>query len=127
MADCELDEKTGFYKVECPVAVAEMTYDVTASLTIDGAEAEKDLYSVVKYANVILSDKSFYNSFITNKTAELGGEEAAKEKFTQLVTLVVTMLDYGYEYLLSEEESTSAKNLITATYRYSEAAGAYYE
>ncbi len=89
------DAATGYYKVSCPVAVAEMSYDITATLLIDGAEVEKDRYSVVKYANVILTDKAVYNSFIAARTAELGSRDLAEEKHLQLRELVVTMLDYG--------------------------------
>ena len=58
----------------------EMNYDVHATLTIDGVEVERDKYSVVKYANVIMSDKEFYNNYIEKMTAELSDNEKAKER-----------------------------------------------
>ena len=80
-------DKAAFgYKASCPVAVAEMTYDVTATLTIGETAVESDTYSAVAYANVILTDDSFRTRYI---------EENSEEKYDQLATLVKAMLDYG--------------------------------
>ena len=87
------DAGTGYYKVSCPVAVAEMTYDVTATLTVGDVE-EKNVYSAQKYANVIIGDMDSRDRLI-GSLAETMGEEKAKEKYDQLVMLVCSMLDYG--------------------------------
>ena len=87
------DAGTGYYKVSCPVAVAEMTYDVTATLTVGDVE-EKNVYSAQKYANVIIGDMDYRDRLI-GSLAETMGEEKAKEKYDQLVMLVCSMLDYG--------------------------------
>jgi hypothetical protein len=101
------DDKTeNGYKASCPVAVAEMNYDVHATLTIDGVEVERDKYSVVKYANVIMSDKEFYNNYIEKMTAELSDNEKAKEKYNDLVILVMMMLDYGAKAQLAFDRDT---------------------
>lgn len=80
------DNTTYGYRASCPVAVAEMTYDVTATLTIGGTAVGSDTYSAVAYANVILTDNSFRTKYI---------EENSAAKYEQLVRLVQTMLDYG--------------------------------
>ena len=100
------DTDTGFYKVSCPVAVAEMTYNVNATLKTNGAEVEKDRYSVVKYANVIMSNKDFYDNYIAKMTAELGDNEKAKQKFYDLLMVVTTMLDYGAKAQLAFDRNT---------------------
>ena len=60
-----VEGRPGIYRTSCPVAVAEMTYEITATVTIDNAiQEETDRYKVVSYAD-------------------------------RLSTLVKTMLDYG--------------------------------
>ena len=79
--------KTSYgYKASCPIAVAEMTYDITATLTIGKKAVATDTYAAVTYANVILNDGAFRTKYIAEK---------GETKFNQLVTLVQTMLDYG--------------------------------
>ena len=94
-SDLVYNAEQHLYKASVPVAVAEMTYNINAVLYLDGAEVERDRYSVAKYAQVIMSDNDFYNGYIEKMTAELGDNEKAKEKYSELLKLVVTMLDYG--------------------------------
>ena len=75
---------SGYYRAACPVAVAEMTSPITATLTINGEEAETDIYSVKQYADVILSDD--YRNSYTGTGAR---------SYNNLETLVKSMLDYG--------------------------------
>ena len=94
-SDLESSEEQQLYRASVPVAAVEMTYNVNATLYLDGAEVEKDRYSVAKYENRITSDKDFYDDYIEKMTAELGYNEKAKEKYIELLRLVLTMLDYG--------------------------------
>ena len=80
------DKTSCGYKASCPIAVAEMTYDITATLTIGETAAATDTYAAVTYANVILNDGTFRTNYIDKK---------GETKYNQLVTLVQTMLDYG--------------------------------
>ena len=80
------DKTSCGYKASCPIAVAEMTYEITATLTIGETAVDTDAYSAVTYANVILTDEAFRTKFIAEK---------GETKYNQLVTLVKTMLDYG--------------------------------
>ena len=105
-SDFVYNSEQRLYKASCPVAVAEMNYNVNATLYIDGEEVAKDRYSVVKYANFILSDKGFYNDFIASKTAQLGDAEKAKEKYSDLLMVVLTMLDYGSRAQLAFDRDT---------------------
>ena len=73
------------YKVSCPIAAAEMTYDITATLTIGGKTVKTDTYSAVDYAHRLLSDE-----YRTIYLADHSEEELAK-----LTTLIKTMLSYG--------------------------------
>lgn len=82
------------YKASCPVAVAEMTYDVTATVTIDGVvQSVPDTYSIQKYAKAILNNENdFKNKYIAAENNK--GRDGAK-RYDDLITLVQTMLDYG--------------------------------
>ena len=82
----ELDpNNTGFYRAACPVAVAEMTCPITASVTINGVvQEETDTYSVRQYADVILSQE--YKEKYTG---------TGTRSYANLERLVKTMLDYG--------------------------------
>ena len=72
------------YLASVPVAVAEMTYDVTATLTIGGEAIATDTYSVRRYADVILSDE--YASTYTG---------TGNHSYENLRAIVLAMLDYG--------------------------------
>ncbi|WP_407384852.1 hypothetical protein [Ruminococcus sp.] len=77
------DKKSVGYVASCPVAAAEMTYDVTAAVTIDGAvQDETNTYSVKQYADIILSEK-FESSYNGDKP------------YADLKSLIQAMLDYG--------------------------------
>lgn len=87
------DDKTECgYKATCPIAVAEMTYDITATLSVGGSEIKTDDYSVVEYSDVILTDDAFAANYIA---AENDKGNNGSERLAQLRELVKTMLDYG--------------------------------
>ena len=87
------DDKTSHgYRASVPVAVAEMTHAVSATLLLGGAEAADDSYSVVQYADVILNDTDFAEAY---KKAENDKGNNGAEKLTKLQDLVKSMLDYG--------------------------------
>ena len=89
------DENAGYYRVSCPVAAAEMTYEVTATATIDGVVQEEiDVYSVKEYADVILSDE--YEAGYTAETPS----------YENLEALVLAMLDYGARAQLRFDRNT---------------------
>lgn len=94
-ADLIYNQDMGLYRATCPVAAAEMTFDINATLYINDIEVEKDRYSVAKYANVILTDKEFHDKFIADLKGQGKTDDEADEKYTQLVELILTMLDYG--------------------------------
>ena len=85
------------YKASCPVAVAEMTYNVTATLTIGSISVETDTYSAKQYANVILTDNDFRTKYIAEK---------GETKYDQLVTLVKTLLDYSSKAQIRFDRNT---------------------
>ena len=87
----EKDKETGLYVAMCPVSAAEMVYGIKASITIDGM-IYTDIYSVALYADTILTDKDFANSYIASENAKGNN---GKERLEQLRTLVKAMLDYG--------------------------------
>ena len=75
------------YKASCYVAAAEMTYDITASVTINEEPCEEtNTYTVKRYADKILTDQRFINNY----TFTYGEEE-----YNKLNTLVKSLLDYG--------------------------------
>lgn len=80
------DKRSCGYKASCPVAVAEMTYSITATLSIGNETIATDTYSAVEYADVILTDTDFISSFTAKK---------GEEKYQQLSALVKSMLNYG--------------------------------
>ena len=77
------------YITTCNVAVAEMTYDVTAVLTVGGERYGTDTYSVKKYADTTLS-ADYKAKFIQQYDDDDGEYE-----YSKLETLVKTMLSYG--------------------------------
>ena len=80
----DVEKNSCGYKAPCPIPVAEMTYDITATLFIDGVKVETDTYSAKQYADVILSD-DFKKSY--------AGTDS--KSYENLEKLVKTMLDYG--------------------------------
>ena len=92
------------YKASCPIAAAEMTYDITATLTIEGQPIKTDTYSAVQYADVILTSETFRTKYIA---------ENGEDKYYQLVALVKVMLDYGAkaqkQFHRDEEHPANAK------------------
>ncbi|MBQ1899260.1 MAG: hypothetical protein II163_08850 [Ruminococcus sp.] len=74
----------GYYIATCRIAPAEMTYAITATLTIGGEEKMTDTYSAKQYADYILSEK--YAATYTGTGAK---------SYANLKALVETMLDYG--------------------------------
>ncbi len=81
------DDKAGdYYKASVPLAAAEMTYDVTATLTIGGSETESNVYSVKKYATDVLSE-DYKTLYINNGHSQFD--------YKKLESLVIAMLDYG--------------------------------
>lgn len=84
--DVPLHEEADGFWVTCPVAVAEMTYPITATATINGVvQQETDTFSVRDYADIILSNP---------------------ESPEELQTLVKTMLDYGAKAQLRFDRKT---------------------
>ena len=73
------------YKTSCPVPAAEMTFDVTATVSIGSTVMESNVYSVRQYADVILSD-SYKESYIASH---------GEDEYDKLETLVKAMLRYG--------------------------------
>ena len=99
------DDKTSCgYKASCPVAVAEMTYDVTAALSVKGEQLATDTYSVKQYADVILSDENGFKDKYIAKENEAGRDGATR--YNQLITLVKTMLDYGAKAQVKFDRNT---------------------
>ena len=81
----EEDKTVNGYRAAVPVAVAEMTNDVTATLTIGGKQVDTDIYSVKRYGDTVLTD-SFMEEYLQTHT------HSDYEKFS---TLIKAMLDYG--------------------------------
>ena len=79
-----------------PVAVAEMTYNVNAALTLNGNEVDNDTYSVKRYADKILSD-DFRDVFLENHN---------EATYQNLIALVKTMLNYGAKAQINFERNT---------------------
>ncbi len=103
------DDKTdNGYKAACPIAVAEMTYDITATLNVGGEQIATDTYSAVQYADVILSDGDFKTSYIATN---------GQEKYDSLTMLVKTMLGYGAKAQIQfsrDTENLADKKLTSA-------------
>ncbi len=80
------DKTDNGYKATCPIAVAEMTYEITATLKLSDKTAATDTYSAVQYADTILTDDSFKTSYIAQN---------GQTQYNSLTKLVKTMLSYG--------------------------------
>lgn len=94
----EKDPVSGSYRASCPVAVAEMTYDITATISIEGFDAEvSDVFSAEEYADFILTDEEFINAY---KVKE------GTEKYNKLANLVKSMLDIGGKSQLKFDRNT---------------------
>lgn len=81
------------YKAACYVSASDMNADITATLTIDGVTLDvTDTYSVARYAEVILNDSQFAESFIAleNENGRNG-----EQRLSDLRALVSEMLVYG--------------------------------
>ena len=74
------------YKATCSVAPAEMSYDIVATLTINGEEKDTRTYSVKQYAESILTDTDFRTDYIAKE---------GQAKYDALIELIHAMLDYG--------------------------------
>ena len=84
------------YKATVPVAVAEMTYDVTATLTLGGEEADTNTYSVRRYADAVLTD-AYKEEYL---------EKHTDDEYAKLVKLIKTMLDFGAKAQINFERNT---------------------
>lgn len=80
------------YKASCYVAAAEMTYDITATLKVNGETKDSNVYSVKQYAYNLLNEEKYINAYKASETAK--GNDA-EERYAQLTTLLQSMLDYG--------------------------------
>ena len=105
------------YIATCNVAVAEMTYDVTAVLTVGGERYGTDTYSVKKYADTTLS--ADYKAKFVQQYDDDDGEY----EYSKLETLVKTMLSYGAKAQmefnrntdnLADEDIDYTKSKVTA-------------
>ena len=104
------------YITTCNVAVAEMTYDVTAVLTVGGERYGTDTYSVKKYADTTLS-ADYKAKFIQQY------DDDGEYEYSKLETLVKTMLSYGAKAQmefnrntdnLADEDIDYTKSKVTA-------------
>ena len=76
----------GYYKATCNIAPAEMSSDITATLIVDGQEVSTNIYSVSRYADVILNDADYVEAYV---------EQYGQAKYDALVDLIHAMFDYG--------------------------------
>ena len=95
----ELDPNgSGCYRAKSPVAVAEMTCPITATIFLDGVKQASNVYSVAQYAKTILSP-----DYAANYTG------TGPKSYANLARLVKTMLDYGAKAQL--QFSVNTENL----------------
>ena len=90
------------YKATCPIAIAEMTYNINATLTL-GDEVYNDTYSAINYADEILYSDDFAGKYVAEENESGKNGEA---RLQQLQQLVKTMLDYGAKAQLRFERNT---------------------
>ena len=107
------DALSGYYLASCPIAAAEMTYQITAKITVDGEEIT-DTYSAAEYSDVILAGRNFAERYIkAENAAGRNGEQRLKD----LRYLVKTMLDYGAkaqkQFKRDTEVELANKKLVT--------------
>lgn len=58
------DKTSNGYKASCPIAVTEMTHEITATLTIGETVVATYTYSAVTYADEIVNGKTFRTNYI---------------------------------------------------------------
>ena len=87
----EKDEQNGIYLAICPVSVAEMIYLIEASITLDG-DVYTDRYAVAQYADVILSEQKFAESYVASENA--AGRDG-EQRLSQVRDLMKEMMNYG--------------------------------
>lgn len=93
------------YKASCPVAAAEMTYDVSATLSIGGETVETNSYSVAKYASTLLIDADYYDKFMQDHASL--GKDGANNEYNKLIMLLLSMEEYGSSAQLYFDRNTS--------------------
>ena len=105
------DSETGLYTATCPVAAAEMNCEITAVLTINGQEADREIYSVARYANDLLLDDNIRDTYLEKWTQQYGDRAKAEEKYAQLLTFAMAMLEYGsYAQLYFDVDTENLAN-----------------
>lgn len=90
ISSADYDPETGWYKIPCRVAAAEMNYPIHAKMTYmdrDCGDWINDTYSVRKYGDVILDSSSDFSVKYVN--------DNGADKYAKLTDLVKKMLDYG--------------------------------
>lgn len=107
-------EKTDHgYKATCHIAPAEMTYQITATIELDGTE-HTDIYAAADYADVILTDSEFASKYVAAENIK--GKDG-DQRLADLRYLVKTMLDYGakaqIQFKRDSEVELANKKLVT--------------
>ena len=100
------------YRAACNVSASEMEADITATLTINGAAIEEtNTYSVAQYADVILNDSDFAESYIASENA--GGKDG-EQRLADLRALAGEMLVYGENAAVYFDENAQAGSPVSA-------------
>ena len=100
------------YRAACNVSASEIEADITATLTINGAAIEEtNTYSVAQYADVILNDSDFAESYIASENA--GGRDG-EQRLADLRTLAGEMLVYGENAALYFDDNAQAGSPVSA-------------
>ena len=90
ISSADYDPETGWYKIPCRVAAAEMNYPIHAKMTYMDRDCGgwiNDTYSVRQYGDVILDASSDFSVKYVN--------DNGADKYDKLTDLVKKMLDYG--------------------------------
>lgn len=90
ITSADYDPETGWYKIPCRVAAAEMNYPIRAKMTYMDRDCGgwiNDTYSVREYGDVILDASSDFSVKYVN--------DNGADKYDKLTDLVKKMLDYG--------------------------------